>query len=65
MLAGFVGLGLHTAWNAVIATEDIIPILLLLKLGESDYWSLHPAVAEKSCRSRHYSWMTENNSNDQ
>lgn len=65
LLSGFVDLGSHAAWNAVIATEDIIHILLFPKLGESDYWSLYPAVAEKSYRSCRYSWMTENKSNDQ
>lgn len=57
-------LGLHAAWDTVIASEDIIHVLLFLKLGESDYWSLYPGVAEKSYRSCHYSWMTESKSND-
>lgn len=64
LLSGFVALGSHAAWNAVIATEDIIHILLFLKLGESDCWSLYPAEAEKNYRSCHYNWMTENKSND-
>lgn len=63
LLPGFVDLGSHAAWNAVIATEDTIHILLFLKLGESVYWSLYPAVAEKSYRSCCYSCTTENKSN--
>lgn len=65
LLLGFVDLESQTAWNAVIATEDIIHILLFLKLGESDYWSSYRAVVQKSYRSCHYSWMTEDKSNDQ
>lgn len=58
-------LGSHAARNAVIATEDIIHVLLFLKFSESDYWSLYPAVAEKSYKLCCYSWMTESKSNDQ